>query len=648
MDSHELQRIEAIYHAVAGMPVVDRHDYYRNAGVADEKLRNEVESLISFEDVSDCFIDSPPDDIAAEMFSDQERSSPLIGQTVGHYKIVQLLDVGGMGEVYLADDDLLNRKVALKLVWPGLAMSGDQLKRFKREAQASSALNHPNILTIHEFGTENDSNYIVSEFVDGVTLRRRMSDRALTLPETLDVAVQVASALVAAHEAGIVHRDIKPENIMIRRDGIVKLLDFGIAKLTMPSSHDAESGSEAQTFFKTAPGIVMGTPNYMSPEQARGVAVDGRTDIWSVGVVIYEMCSGQVPFSGDTQTDVLVEILSKPLPPLANAAATVPGEISRIVDQALAKNAAERYQSVGELYADLKALKNRLEFEDQLAQTAVPSAAERSVRPKESGQRVMPTGVQPAATRANPIHATNPVADAATSMRFLVPVLISLLVAAVAIGGYYWATKDADQTAPLAASPVPPGPPVDAGAAPERTLAYSLTVQSYSDGRYKSPFVLSGEMLFRNRDRIRLNIKSLQAGQLYILNQGPDGGDGSKQFNILFPTPTTNNGSASLTADQELQIPQQSWFELDNKEGTEQVSLVWSDRPIPELESAKRFANAEDRGRIKDARLNAAIDALLEKYRSAQASVERDDDKKESRISGNADIVTHTIKLEHH
>ena len=648
MDSHELQRIEAIYHAVAGMPVVDRHDYYRNAGVADEKLRNEVESLISFEDVSDCFIDSPPDDIAAEMFSDQERSSPLIGQTVGHYKIVQLLDVGGMGEVYLADDDLLNRKVALKLVWPGLAMSGDQLKRFKREAQASSALNHPNILTIHEFGTENDSNYIVSEFVDGVTLRRRMSDRALTLPETLDVAVQVASALVAAHEAGIVHRDIKPENIMIRRDGIVKLLDFGIAKLTMPSSHDAESGSEAQTFFKTAPGIVMGTPNYMSPEQARGVAVDGRTDIWSVGVVIYEMCSGQVPFSGDTQTDVLVEILSKPLPPLANAAATVPGEISRIVDQALAKNAAERYQSVGELYADLKALKNRLEFEEQLAQTAVPSAAERSVRPKESGQRVMPTGVQSAATRANPIHATNPVADAATSMRFLVPVLISLLVAAVAIGGYYWATKDADQTAPLAASPVPPGPPVDAGAAPERTLAYSLTVQSYSDGRYKSPFVLSGEMLFRNRDRIRLNIKSLQAGQLYILNQGPDGGDGSKQFNILFPTPTTNNGSASLTADQELQIPQQSWFELDNKEGTEQVSLVWSDRPIPELESAKRFANAEDRGRIKDARLNAAIDALLEKYRSAQASVERDDDKKESRISGNADIVTHTIKLEHH
>src|SRR6476661_4782580 len=346
MDSQELKQIEEIYHAVAGMPAKDRRNYYRNKGVSDENLRSEVESLISFADVSDSFIDSPPDEIAAEMFSDQERSSPLIGETIGHYKIRQLLDVGGMGEVYLADDDLLNRKVALKLVWPGLVMQGDQLKRFKREAQASSALNHPNILTMHEFGTDGDSNYIVSEFVDGTTLRRRMNDGGLSLHETLDVAAQVASALMAAHEAGIVHRDIKPENIMIRRDGIVKLLDFGIAKLMIPVSYDAESGKEAQTLFKTAPGIVMGTPNYMSPEQARGVAVDGRTDIWSLGVVIYEMCSGHVPFGGDTQTDVLVEILSKPFPPLTSAATTIPADMSRIIDRALAKNTDERYQSV--------------------------------------------------------------------------------------------------------------------------------------------------------------------------------------------------------------------------------------------------------------------------------------------------------------
>jgi len=283
-----------------------------------------------------------------------------------------------------------------------------------------------------------------------------------------------------------------------------------------------------------------------------------------------------------------------------------------------------------------------------LAQTAGNAPAERSVIPTESGTKIIPTVGQPAATRSNPIHATNPVADAAGSRRFLLPALITLLVAAVMIGGYFWASKNTDQAAPLATSPVSPNVPTNVGTAAARTLAYSLSVQSYSDGRYKSPFVLSGEMLFRNRDRVRLNIKSLQTGELYILNQGPNSGSGLKQFNILFPTPTTNNGSASLIADQEIQIPQQSWFELDNKEGTEQVLLVWSDRSIPELESAKRFANPKDRGRIKEAELNAAIDSLLQKNPPHKANVERDDEKKESRISGNTDIVTHTIKLEHH
>jgi hypothetical protein len=224
-----------------------------------------------------------------------------------------------------------------------------------------------------------------------------------------------------------------------------------------------------------------------------------------------------------------------------------------------------------------------------------------------------------------------------------------LIAVAALIGGYVWTSRNADSAAQLS---VPSVPPPDGQSnvvpAPTITLAYSLTVQSYSDGRYRNPFTLSGEMLFRNRDRVRLNIKSLQAGQLYILNQGPNTDNGRRQFNILFPTPTTNSGSASLSAGQEIQIPQQSWFELDNKEGTEQVLLVWSEKSISELESAKRFANSVDRGRIKDAELNAAIEALLQKYQSNKANVERDDDKKESRISGNTDIVTHTIKLEHH
>src|SRR4030095_4102206 len=295
MDSQTLKQIEEIYHAVAGMPAGDRFEYYRSSdGGENANLRDEVESLLSFEEISDSFIDTSPDDIAAELFSDTQQTPPLINQTIGHYKITKLLGEGGMGEVYLADDDLLNRKVALKLVWPSLALQADQLKRFKREAQASSALNHPNILTIHEFGTENGADYIVSEFVDGITLRKRMNEGRLLVQEAIEIGLQVASALRAAHEAGIVHRDIKPENIMIRRDGIVKLLDFGIAKLTMTVAPDSETGQEAQTLFKTAPGLIIGTAYYMSPEQARGVAVDGRTDIWSLGVVIYEMLSGHV------------------------------------------------------------------------------------------------------------------------------------------------------------------------------------------------------------------------------------------------------------------------------------------------------------------------------------------------------------------
>jgi hypothetical protein len=179
-------------------------------------------------------------------------------------------------------------------------------------------------------------------------------------------------------------------------------------------------------------------------------------------------------------------------------------------------------------------------------------------------------------------------------------------------------------------------------------LTYSLTVQSYTDGRYKDPFRLSGEMLFRNRDRIRINVKSPQAGHLYILNQGPQGDRGEPSYNILFPSSTTNDGSALLAADQQIQIPQQSWFELDAKEGTELVWLVWSESAIPELESAKRFANAEDRGRIKDAELGRSIDSLLQDQQQAKGNIERDDDKKETQISGNTDIVSHIIKLEHH
>ncbi|MEO8650350.1 MAG: protein kinase, partial [Acidobacteriota bacterium] len=548
------------------------------------------------------------------------------------YHITELLGVGGMGDVYLANDSVLNRKVALKLLPPGLTEHADRLKRFKHEALASSALNHPNIVTIHEFGSENESNFIVTEFVDGDTLRKRMSNGPASVVETLDVAIQVASALSAAHDAGIAHRDIKPENIMVRHDGLVKVLDFGLAKLTASTGPDTDK--EAQTLFKTEPGMVMGTVGYMSPEQARGVHVDARTDIWSLGVIMYEMAAGRRPFEGSTQTDVLVAILNENVPMIKIYVDDSLDELGRIIDKTLAKEADERYQSAEELTADLKRFRHRLEFEAEMN------------RPDTSGSEV--TQMLPAISTAE---ATSPALTeglGSTSRKAMLNATIGLLALVSIVAVIFWRSNIFEFSPAQPAAPVPPSASDAGPVTPLRFLTYSLTVQSFTDGRYKNPFPLSGEMLFRNKDRIRLNIKAEQTGHLYILNQGPKDDYAEASYNILFPSPMTNDGLAKLGAGQEIQIPRQSWFELDAKEGTELVWLVWSVNEISELESAKRFANPQDRGRIKDTQLVTSIGSLLQQYQSTKPSVERDDNKKESQITGNGDIVVHLIKLEHH
>lgn len=237
------------------------------------------------------------------------------GAQLSHYEICSLLGAGGMGEVYLAKDKQLRRNVALKLLSSELSLNKDRLLRFEQEAYAASALNHPNILTIYEIGEARDIRFIATEFIDGMTLRQRMTNTRIDLTEVVDTMVQVASALVAAHQAGIVHRDIKPENIMIRHDGYVKVLDFGLAKLTEDQRIISDPEAETIQVMKTKPGMVMGTVNYMSPEQTRGLEVDERSDIWSVGVVIYEMVTGKAPFDGITKSDVLASILkTDPLP----------------------------------------------------------------------------------------------------------------------------------------------------------------------------------------------------------------------------------------------------------------------------------------------------------------------------------------------
>jgi len=283
------------------------------------------------------------------------------------YSVIKSLGKGGMGEVFLAEDTKLGRKVALKTLPAEYTNNKERLRRFQQEARAASALNHPNIMTIYEIGVEGGENFIASEHIDGETLRVRLRGEPMKLDEILDVAQQTAGALAAAHDAGIVHRDIKPENIMLRRDSIVKVLDFGLAKLTeeyVASRSNVET--DTSTLVQTSPGTVMGTPEYMSPEQARAHETDERTDVWSLGCVIYEMVTGKGVFARTSGADTLAAILGDEPKPLSRFAPDVPDELQRIVTRTLEKKRSARYQTARDLLADLRALKQEREFRARL------------------------------------------------------------------------------------------------------------------------------------------------------------------------------------------------------------------------------------------------------------------------------------------
>jgi eukaryotic-like serine/threonine-protein kinase len=287
------------------------------------------------------------------------------GTKLGRYEIRSALGAGGMGEVYLAHDTRLDRKVALKILPDEIAADPDRMKRFEQEARAASGLNHPNIITIYEIDQSAATHFIAAEFIDGATLRERMRTRPVPLGEVLDVAVQIASGLSAAHANGIVHRDIKPENVILRRDGIAKVLDFGLAKLTGQGSPEwVDSEAPTRVHLKTESGVVMGTACYMSPEQARGLQVDARTDIFSLGVVIYELMTGRLPFEGGSVYEIVAEILGdREALPLSRYSPDMPGELERIVAKTLRKNREERYQTIKDLQLDLQSLRQQLEFE---------------------------------------------------------------------------------------------------------------------------------------------------------------------------------------------------------------------------------------------------------------------------------------------
>ena len=283
------------------------------------------------------------------------------GTTVGRYRIQSLLGSGGMGEVYKALDPALGRPVALKVLRRELSGDPERLNRFLLEARAASALNHPNILTIHEVGDHDGARFLVSEFVEGETVRQRLERGALTLREILDIGIQTASALSAAHAASIVHRDIKPDNLMLRPDGYVKVLDFGVATFARPAAGSTAAMVTTAATVETSPGTIIGTIAYMSPEQARGLAVDGRSDCYSLGVVLYELVTGRVPFVSPTTSDLLVAILDREPPSLRLAARALPPPLEWIIEKALEKDRDLRYQTIADLRVDLQRLKFALE-----------------------------------------------------------------------------------------------------------------------------------------------------------------------------------------------------------------------------------------------------------------------------------------------
>jgi serine/threonine protein kinase/Tol biopolymer transport system component len=367
MDHRRWQQIEALFNSALNLSAPERKSFLESACGSDPELRAEVDSLLSETERPTELLDQPAFSLGLSLLN-RDQTKSLRGEQFGVYTIISPIGRGGMGEVYLAQDERLGRQVALKLLPALLTENLERVRRFQHEARAASAVSHPNVAHVYEIGEANGRLFTAMEFVQGVTLRRRLAIEPITLGEALDIASQTAAAIAAAHQSGIIHRDIKPENIMIRSDRLVKVVDFGLAKLTDPesrrpgpNSYETQVGVKLTGAMHTEPGVLMGTANYMSPEQARAQQVDARTDIWSWGVILYEMLAGQPPFTGATSSDIIAEILKTQPALLEVRTGTILPDLKNILRKALAKEPDHRYASMADAIHDLQTVKLKLE-----------------------------------------------------------------------------------------------------------------------------------------------------------------------------------------------------------------------------------------------------------------------------------------------
>ena len=368
------QRVKAVFEQALAVDETDRSAFLATACGSDALLRQRVDALLASHAASQSFLETS----ASAVLELRRPGADLGGQTLGTYRLLSRIGAGAMGEVYAAHDQKLNRHVAVKLIAKDLARDVDRLERFRQEAHAASSLNHPNIVVVHDFGYLEVRPFIVTELVEGVTLGARLQEGPVAIPEAIEIALQVTSALSAAHDRGLVHRDIKPENLMLRPDGYVKVLDFGLAKLAR--AEPAPVDGPASTGL-TQPGQMAGTPAYMSPEQARAEPVDARTDVFSVGAVLYEMITGRRAFAGESHAVIFAEILGQTPPAPTGLNPNVPPELERLITKALEKDRERRYQSVADMRADLL----RLRRESDAGDLAVSTHAEQ--RPVSAGAR---------------------------------------------------------------------------------------------------------------------------------------------------------------------------------------------------------------------------------------------------------------------
>ncbi len=351
MKSERWRRVEALFHRAVEMSHPERDAFLQAASKSDSELLREVQDLLRSYQSPGSFMEEPLFSRGLRELNSDDSDTPT--DKLGRYRIVKRIGVGGMGEVFLAHDSVLNRQVALKLLPSSLTSDPQRVRRFQQEAYAASTISHPNVAHIYEIGVQDNYHFTTMEYVEGRTLREVLNQGRLTIGEALGIALQVARALEAAHASGVIHRDIKPENIMIRPDGYVKVLDFGLAKLhRMPDADDPQQ-TQIATMVHTEPGLIIGSPSYMSPEQARGVDVDARTDIWSLGVVLYEMLCGWPPFQGSTTMDLIVALLREEPAPISASLRHAHSGVRKLMNRMLSKDKDRRYLTSGEVVTDL-------------------------------------------------------------------------------------------------------------------------------------------------------------------------------------------------------------------------------------------------------------------------------------------------------